>query len=203
VVHTYLKCEKDNLHAGYQRLSEKHKALNEKAKQENEKLVEAQAVELTNLCGDLDLETYGYTKYHQTVRRRLHKLHEMVASSFDEVKAQCLPFPGKGEKVEEMIDWVTGEVKAVLDTVWWLNDNFVIIGIEGVLNMLNGGRCQELGRLHDLATCHGTSALEDVPDGLHKLVRQIVQRWWKPYDLPEDLHRLEVAHATTVNNSDN
>jgi hypothetical protein len=91
----------------------------------------------------------------------------------------------------------------VLDTVWWLNDNFVIIGIEGVLNMLNGGRCQELGRLHDLATCHGTSALEDVPDGLHKLVRQIVQRWWKPYDLPEDLHRLEVAHATTVNNSDN
>jgi hypothetical protein len=184
-------------------LSEKHKALNEKAKQENEKLVEAQAVELTNLCGDLDLETYGYTKYHQTVCRRLHKLHEMVASSFDVVKVQCLPFPGKGEKVEEMIDWVTGEVKAVLDTIWWLNDNFVIVGIEGVLNMLNGRGCQELDRLRDLATSHGTSALEDAPDGLHKLAWQIVQRWWKPYDLPEDLQRLEVAHATTVNNSDN
>jgi hypothetical protein len=116
---------------------------------------------------------------------------------------QCLPFPGKGEKVEEMIDWVTGEVKAVLDTIWWLNDNFVIVGIEGVLNMLNGRGCQELDRLRDLATSHGTSALEDVPDGLHKLAWQIVQRWWKPYDLPEDLQRLEVAHATTVNNSDN
>jgi hypothetical protein len=45
----------------------------------------------------LDLETSSYTEY-------LHELHEAVASSFDEVKAQCLPFPDKGAKVEEMID---------------------------------------------------------------------------------------------------
>jgi hypothetical protein len=37
--------------------------------------------------------------------------------------------------VEEMIDWVVGEVKAVPDTVWRLNDNFTILGIEGVLSM--------------------------------------------------------------------
>jgi hypothetical protein len=30
---------------------------------------------------------------------------------------QCLPFPGKGAKVEEIIDWVAGVVKAVPDTV--------------------------------------------------------------------------------------
>jgi hypothetical protein len=32
----------------------------------------------------------------------------------------------------------------VPDTVWWLNDNFTIVGIEGILNMLNGDGCQEL-----------------------------------------------------------
>jgi hypothetical protein len=38
------------------------------------------------------------------MHRWLRELHEMVSSSFDEVKAQCLPFSGKGAKVEEMID---------------------------------------------------------------------------------------------------
>jgi hypothetical protein len=49
-----------------------------------------------------------------------------------------LPLPDKGVKVEEMIDWVVGEVKAVSNTAWRLNENFVVLGIEGILNMLNG-----------------------------------------------------------------
>jgi hypothetical protein len=52
------------------------------------------------------------------VRRQLRRLHEAVASSFEEVKAQCLPFPDNGMKVEEMIDWVIEEVKAIPDNVW-------------------------------------------------------------------------------------
>jgi hypothetical protein len=54
-----------------------------------------------------------------------------------------------------MIDWVVREVKAVPDTVWQLNDNLTILGIEGVLNMLNGEGCPELGWLHDLAGSRG------------------------------------------------
>jgi hypothetical protein len=61
----------------------------------------------------------------------LCKLHEIVALSFAEVQVQCLSFFDKGVKVEEMIDWILGEVKAVLDTVWWLNDNFAILGYQG------------------------------------------------------------------------
>jgi hypothetical protein len=61
-------------------------------------------VELAKLRGDLDLETCSYMEYCQTIRRQLHELHETVALSFDEVKVQCLPFLGKGVKVEEMID---------------------------------------------------------------------------------------------------
>jgi hypothetical protein len=66
----------------------------------------------------LDLETHGYTEYCQTMHCWLHELHEADASLFEEVKAQCLPFPNNGAKVEEIIDWVIGEVKAVLDIVW-------------------------------------------------------------------------------------
>jgi hypothetical protein len=46
----------------------------------------------------------SYTEYRQTVCHRLHELHEIVASSFDDIHARCLPFPDKGANVEEMID---------------------------------------------------------------------------------------------------
>jgi hypothetical protein len=105
-------------------------------------LTETHAAELYRLHGDLDLEARSYTEYHQNVHCRLHELHETVASSFDEVKAQCLPFLDKGVKIEEMVNWVAGEVKTVLDTVWQLNDNFTILSIEGILNMLNDEGCQ-------------------------------------------------------------
>jgi hypothetical protein len=100
--------------------------------------------------------------------------------------------------VEEMIRWVVGDVKAVSDTIWLLNNNFAILGIESVLSMLNGVGCQELGQLHDLASSRDASVLKDVPKDVHKLARQIVQKWWKPLGLPEALRRLEAAHAETV-----
>jgi hypothetical protein len=76
--------------------------------------------------------------------------------------------------VEEMLNWVAKEVKAALDTVWLLNDNFIILGIEGVLNMLNGKGCRELTQLRDLATSRDITILEDLPDDVHRLAGQIV-----------------------------
>jgi hypothetical protein len=179
-------------------LAEKHKSLTERAEQEKAKLVEAHGAEVTQLREDLDLEAWSYTEYRQTARHRLRDLHEEVALSFEEVKVQCLPFPDKGAKVEEMIDWVVGEVKAVPDIVWRLNDNFTVLGIEGVLSMLHGEGFQELGRLRDLAGSSDASVLEEVPEDVRKLARRIVWRWWKPHGLPTTLHRLEEARAKTV-----
>jgi hypothetical protein len=126
-----------------------------------------------------------------------------VASSFDEVKARSLPFPGRGVKVEEMIDWVVREVKAMSDIVWQLNNNFAILAIEGILNMLHNEGCRELGRPHGLSTSSDTSVLQDVPDDVRNLARRIVWRWWKTHSLPDVVHRLEVANATTVSDTDN
>jgi uncharacterized protein YhaN len=163
-----LRWEKEDVTAGYRRLSVKHKALAEKTYQERAQLAETQA-ELRKLYDDLDLETCSYTEYHQNVRGRHCDLHQALASSFDEVKAQCMPFPNKGVVVEEMIDLIAEEVKAVPDTVWRLNDNFAVLGIEGVLNMLHGEGCQELGRLRDLAVSRDAMVLKDVPEDVRKL----------------------------------
>jgi hypothetical protein len=71
-----------------------------------------------------------------------------------------MPFPDKGIKVEEMFDWVVEEVISVPETVWWLNDNFIILDIECILSMLDGEGFWELGRLHDLVTSHDATVLE-------------------------------------------
>jgi hypothetical protein len=69
--------------------------------------------------------------------------------------------------------------------------------------MPNDEGCQELGRLHDLATSHDATVLEDVPEDMHKLVGWIMWRWWKPHGLPKALHRLEADRTTTVCHCDN
>jgi hypothetical protein len=88
---------------------------------------------------------------------------------FDEVRVRWLPFKAKSAKVEQFIDWVSMEVKIVSDTVWQLNDNFIILAIEGILNMLNNEGCQELGYLHELAASSNASIVQDVPDNVQKL----------------------------------
>jgi hypothetical protein len=45
------------------------------------------------------------------------------------------------------------------DTIWQLNDNFIVLATEGVLNMLYNEGCQELGRLHELAASNDTAVL--------------------------------------------
>jgi hypothetical protein len=136
------------------------------------------------------------------VHYSLCELHEIVALSFAEVQVQCLSFFDKGVKVEEMIDWILGEVKAVLDTVWRLNDNFAILGIEGVLNMLNNQGCQELERLHELATSRDAAVMEDVPEDVRKLAGWIMRRWWKPHGMSEALRQIEAACAVIVSHCD-
>jgi hypothetical protein len=89
----------------------------------------------------MDLEIHSYIEYRQNVHRWLRKLHKIVASSFNEVQVWCLPFPGKGTKIEEMIELVVREVKLVPDTVWQLNNNFTVLDVESILSMLNNEGC--------------------------------------------------------------
>jgi hypothetical protein len=109
-----------------------------------------------------------------------------------------LTFPVRNAKVEELIDWVVGKVRSVSDTVWQQNDNFVVLAIEGVLNMLNDAGCQELSQLHRLATSNDASVIENIPSAVRKLVRRLVRRWWKNHGLPVALHQLEASLIETV-----
>jgi hypothetical protein len=198
-----LKREKENVTAGYRRLLEKHKTFTKKVEQEKTNLVEAHVAKVAKIQEELNKETRNYTDYRRNMHRHLRKLHEVVAPSFEEVKARCLPILARGTKVEEMIDWVAREVRTVPDTVWQLNDNFVVLAIEGILNMLSNEGCQELGHLRELAASQDTSVLQDVLDEVWRLVGLIVRRWSKPQGSFEALRGLEIAIAAIVSGIDN
>jgi hypothetical protein len=91
----------------------------------------------------------------------------VVASSLGKVKVQCLPFPAKNVKVKDLIDWVGEEV----------NNNFIVLAIEGVLNMLNNTGYQELSQLRGLATSSDTSVVENVPNDVRRLAGRLVKKW--------------------------
>jgi hypothetical protein len=158
-----LKQEKENLTAGYRRLLEKHKALIEEAEREKTKLVEAQATELAGIKGEMDKETQDYTDY-------------CIDGGFF---IRRLPFPTRNAKVKDLIDWVGEEVQVVSDNVWRLNDNFVVLAIKGVLNLLNDAGCQELAQLRGLAASSDASVVKNIPNDVWRLAGCLVQKWWE------------------------
>jgi hypothetical protein len=125
----------------------------------------------------------------------------MMNASFGEVKARCMPFLARNALVEELIDWVAEEVKVVSGTMWQLNNNFVIIAIEGVLSMLCRTGCQELPKLRELAASSDVSVVEDVLVEMQKLVGRLIHRRWKVHGPPETLHRLEAGNTESVSNA--
>jgi hypothetical protein len=104
----------------------------------------------------------------------------VLNASFGEVGLRCLPIPTKNAPVENYIDWFEKKVKAVSGVVWQLNNNFVVLAIEGVLNMLH------------------SSVIENVPGEVQKIDGHPVWRWWKNHGLLEALRRLEGSNAETV-----
>jgi hypothetical protein len=198
---TNLKLEKENLMTSYWKLLEKHKILVEKAELEKAEITEVHAAEVAKINDGLDKETQDYTDYHLNVRHRLRTLHDVVASSFGEVNAWCFPFPARNVKVEDLINWVGEEVKAMPRTLWQLNDNFVVVAVEGVLNMLQGTGYPELPQLRELAASSNVSIVEDIPADVQRLAGRLIRKWWKNHGLPEALHRLDAGNTKTVSST--
>jgi hypothetical protein len=76
--------------------------------------------------------------------------------------------------VEDYISWFEEELKVVPGVVGQLNDQFVVLSSEGVLNKLYSPDCQELLILHDLATSSDASVVEDVPGEVQKIAGCLV-----------------------------
>jgi hypothetical protein len=134
-----LNLKKENVTSSYRRPSEKYKKLQEKAnaiEREKSDVVEAHTTQLAEVEEKLVKLTQDYRDYHWDVQHCLRELHEVLMALLGEVGARRLPFPAMNVLIDDYISWFEEEVKVVLGVLWQLNDNFVVLAIKGVLNML-------------------------------------------------------------------
>jgi hypothetical protein len=99
----------------------------------------------------------------------------VLTASLGEVGAHCVPFPAKNAPIDDYIGWFEEEVKAVSGVVWQLNDNFVVLTIEGVLNMFHSSGCQELSALRDMAASSDASIIDNIPSEVQKIAGRLVR----------------------------
>jgi hypothetical protein len=86
-----------------------------------------------------------------------------------EFGASCLPYPGKGSTIREIVEWFDEEITA--------NKNFVCYAIIGVLRMLDDSGCEHFEGLQSIMASCDASVLKDLLLELAKLTSRIVRRW--------------------------
>jgi hypothetical protein len=159
--------------AGYHRLAGKYRDLEAKVKA----MEKSCAARVADIEKKMAKEVEDYKFYHLKFRRSLRALHEILVSSLGEIGARCLMFPPKSAPNEDFFSWFEDEVKSLSGVFRQLNDNFVVLAIEGVLNMLRSSGCRDLSALYQLVNSSDASVVEDVPAEVQKLADRLVSRW--------------------------
>jgi hypothetical protein len=118
-------------------------------------------------------------------RKKIRELRFYQENVMNEFGAQCLPYPGKGSTISDIVRWFDEEIKAIPATFAKANRNFAYYAIVGVHQMLQDSGCEHLSRLQSLASSCDASLLDDLPPELMKLACCLVRKWWVEHGLPE------------------
>jgi hypothetical protein len=101
-----------------------------------------------------------------------------------EFGAWCLPFPGRGSAIREIVGWFDKEIKSLPNTFVKANKNFMCYAVVCVLRMLYDSGCDHMVEVQDLMTSCDATILEDLPPELLKLACRLVKKCWTVRVLP-------------------
>jgi hypothetical protein len=170
-----------SLRSGYEKLKNEYESLCNVAealkweKGEAKKTREAEVATIHTMFQD-------YCMHHC---KKLHDLCFTLEKVVNEFGASCLPYPGKGSTIGDIIGWFDEEIKALSATFVKVNKNFACYAIVGVLRMLYNSGCDHLPKQQTLMPSCYASLLEDLPPELSKLTDRFVRKWWAEHGLPE------------------
>jgi hypothetical protein len=133
--------------------------------------------------------------------QKLCELRFKLESAVREFGAWCLPFPGRGSAIREIVGWFDKEIKSLLNTFVKANKNFMCYAVVCVLRMLYDSGCDHMAEVQDLMTSCDATILEDLPPELLKLACRLVKKCWTVRVLPSAARRLrkdpEVNYSST------
>jgi hypothetical protein len=176
----------DSLCSDYQKLENECESLHNAAETLKRQKAEAEKT------GEAEVATIHtrFQDYRVHHRKKLHDLRFNLEKAVNEFGASCLPYPGKGSTIDDIIRWFDEEIKALPAMFMKANKNFACYAIVGILRMLYDSGCDHLSELQTLMPLCDASLLEGLPPKLSKLIGRLVQKWLAEHGLPKAARRL-------------
>jgi hypothetical protein len=132
---------------------------------------------------------------------KLRDLCFKLEKAMNEFGAQCLPYPGKGSTIDDIIGWFDEEIKVLPATFTKANKFFACYAIIDVLRMLYDSSCDHLSELQMLMSSCDALLLDDLPLELMKLIGHLVQKWWAEHGLPEAMSHLRIELEVIISST--
>jgi hypothetical protein len=132
-----------------------------------------------------EAECKGFHDYCIHHRKKLREVQINLEKEMNEIGGWCLPYPGKGSTIDEIVEWFDKEIWALLGAITKANQNFLCYCLVGVLRMLyENADCDHLDWLEAIMNSYDASLLNGRPDEIAKLLGCIVRKWWSSHGLP-------------------
>jgi hypothetical protein len=158
--------------------------------------LEEECVGLRAVVESLGQEKAGAKAAHEAKRKRFQdyrihhrkKLRELrinLEKVMNEIGGRCLPHPGKGCTIGEIVEWFDKEIWALPSVIMKVKKNFLCYCLARVLMMLyENTYCDHLDGLEAIMNSCDASLLNNIPDEIVKLSGRIVRKWWSSHGLP-------------------
>jgi hypothetical protein len=120
--------------------------------------VETLEQEKTRDVAAREIEHKKIQDYHVHHCKKLCELRVNLKGVVNEIGVQCLPYPGKGSSIGEIVEWFEKEIQALPNAITKANKNFLCYCLVGVVRMLyESANCDHLeGRTrgyHEFMRC--------------------------------------------------
>jgi hypothetical protein len=126
-----------------------------------------------------EAECKGFHDYCIHHRKKLREVQINLEKEMNEIGGWCLPYPGKGSTIDEIVEWFDKEIWALLGAITKANKNFLCYCLVGVLRMLyENADCDHLDWLEAIMNSYDASFLNGRPDEMAKLLGCIVVFAW-------------------------
>jgi hypothetical protein len=149
----------DSLHSGYEKLESECENLRYVAE-----TLKREKLKPKKTCrAEVAMVRTRFQDYRGHHRMKLRDLRFKLEKAMNEFGAQCLPYPGKGSTIDDIIGWFDEEIKVLPTTFTKANKFFACYAIIGVLRMLYDSSCDHLSELQMLMSSCDALLLDDLP----------------------------------------
>jgi hypothetical protein len=116
--------------------------------------------EKTEAVNEVTTIRMKFQEYRVRHRKKLCEFRANLEAAVNEIRVNCLPYPGKGRTIGEVIEWFDKEIQALPNATARAHKNFLCYCVAGVIRMLYDNDCIHGEELQTIMNSCESSILE-------------------------------------------